>query len=255
MQFRTFFLVAALAVAPAAFAQAPQQPIPQQQPGPPPQAGARAPAPDFSAQAPLTLTPAQRTADTALARDQIVRIEADQFGACVQNDLAVSRVSGALAPLRVAQDRQVRARGIAVYRYVFSATGCGREPRRHNVEVLHHRTLAPMAVALPMGTSVVTSIVLQGAFDAIFEPMMRQRFPTCTPASRLKITEANLAAGAPYVQGQPWTENWRFDACGAKGVATMEFTYDGRGLRIGAHVVPDETTAAAPQPPAATPTP
>lgn len=236
MMFRALVLAVAAVAAPAAFAQPAdppaQQPAPQQQ--------QQRPAAPRAEQAPLTLTPAQRAADTTLARDQIARIETEVFGACAANDLAVTRVSGRLAPLRVAQDNQVRARGVAVYRYVFNATGCGRPARRHNIEILHHRTLPAMAIALPMGTSPLTSVVLQGAFDTIFEPMMVQRYASCSPTSRLKIIEANLTSGAPYVVGRPWTETWRYDACGAKGTATMEFAYDRRGVRMGARVVPDD---------------
>ena len=97
-----------------------------------------------------------------------------------------------------------------------------------------------------MGTTALTTNVLDGVFNSIFTPMMRARYPGCLPR-QLKIQEANLATGTPYVNGQSWTERWRYDACGAQGVAVISFTYDGEGLRTAANVTPDGATPVAPR--------
>lgn len=133
----------------------------------------------------------------------------------------------------------MRERGIRIYRYAYRATGCGRPARRHNIEVLARQNLPPLAIALPMGTTVATSNVLNGAFETLFTPMMRERHAGCEPR-RLKILEANLTTGTPYERGGEWVETWRYDACGARGAAAITFAYDGDGLRMRANAAPEE---------------
>lgn len=221
---RRLFLAAALAFAWPAFAQIPVPEIPRTGPvlGP---GGPQ--------------TAAQQPTDPVLARQPIEALEADILGACAQNDRAIARVSGGEAPVRLAIERQMRARGVRTYRYVYRATGCGRAPRRHNIEIMTRESLPPLAIALPMGTTAVTSAVLDGVFDTLFTPMMRERHPDCEPR-RLKVREANISSGAPYTRGGAWTETWTYDACGARGAAEIVFAYDGEGLQIRGRITPAE---------------
>lgn len=218
--------VFALALGAAAHAQPAAVPVPLQSQGEARPTPARA----LPAITPDTSTPTQ-------IANAIAQLEAITLGACEGNDLRVSRLSGGRLDARIETERQLRASGVTVYRYVYDATGCGRAPRRHNVEVLTHEGLSPMVLTLPMGTTAMSSTLLQGVHQQILTPMMRARYPDCAPA-RLRILNANVANGRPFVRGQSWSETWRFDACGAQGLADLTFAYDGEGVRMTANVTP-----------------
>lgn len=202
----------------------------------PPSAGRTAP-PAGAATGTDPIQPAQ-------ARVRIEALEQELYGACTQDDRVIGRLSGGLAPVRLGAERQLRQRGVRVFRYVYRATGCGRSARRHNIEVLVRQGASqPAILVLPPGNSPVTSVVLQGVFQNVFQPNFAQRYPNCTP-QRLRILEANVASGTPYTAGQSWQENWRYDACGSRGTAAITFAYDGNGLRIDANVTPGDATVA-----------
>jgi len=177
--------------------------------------------------------PAPPTAEAV--RQPIAMLEREVFGACTQDDLAITRVSGGPVEPRMRVERQMREAGIRTQRYVYRATGCGRAPRRHNIEIVAREGQPTRAIALPMGDTAVTSIIMQGAFTQIFTPMMRDQYPGCAPA-QLKVLGTTIARGTPFTAGQAWTESWRFDACGARGVAELTFAYDGDGVRMTASV-------------------
>jgi len=187
-------------------------------------------------------------------RVPIAALETAVFGACTQDDLAIARVSGGPVEPRMRVERQMRDAGIRTQRYVYRATGCGRAPRRHNIEVMQRDGLPNAAFALPMGTTAVTRLIMQSVYAQIFTPMMRERFPDCAP-ERLKILDTSIARGTPFATGGAWTENWRFDACGARGTAELTFAYDGDGVRLTANVpaimpaAPTGATPAAPRTP------
>ncbi|MGE3143534.1 MAG: hypothetical protein AB7L65_09450 [Hyphomonadaceae bacterium] len=216
---RLFFSLAVLSLAAgASVAQTPPAPAATAAPAPRPPARLAAPQRDITA--------------------AIAQLETTRFGACAGEDRAVARLSGGESRYRLASERRMRDGGVKLYRYAYRVTGCGRPPRRHNVEIYVHEGLAPMILTLPIGTTALTTNVLQGVFDSLLTPMMRARYPSCEPR-RLKILEANMLTGAAYVRGQPWTERWRYDACGGEGVADISFTYDGEGLSTEARVTPD----------------
>lgn len=168
-------------------------------------------------------------------RVPIAALEQSVFGACTQNDLAITRVSGGPVEPRMRVERQMHDAGIRTSRYIYRATGCGRAPRRHNIEILQREGLPNAAFALPMGATASTRLIMQSVYTQIFTPMMRERFPDCAP-ERLKILDTSIARGTPFTAGGAWTEDWRFDACGARGVAELTFAYDGDGVRLTANV-------------------
>lgn len=223
---------------------------PASRPAPRPSAGATAARPAASGATPARRPAAANAPPSAQAvRVPIAALEQSVFGACAQNDLAITRVSGGPVEPRMRVERQMRDGGVRMQRYVYRATGCGRAPRRHNVEVLQHEGLPDAAFALPMGTTAATRLILQSVYGQIFTPMMRERFPGCAP-TQLKILDTSIARGTPFTAGGAWTENWRFDACGARGVAELTFAYDGDGVRLTANV-----PAITPAPAGATPAP
>ncbi len=240
---RKFLIAAALVFAAPisagmAFAQIPVPQVPRSGPVLPPDAP-RPPQEPTAPTRPTVTAPtrpqtAQLPTDPALARQPIEALETDMFGACAQNNRAITRVSGGEAQPRIGAERQMRDRGIRAYRYVYRATGCGLPARRHNIEILARENQPPVAVALPMGTTVTTSMVLNGVYDSLFTPMMREQHAGCD-IRRLKIREANVTSGEPYVRNGNWTETWAYDACGVRGNVVITFVYDGDGLQMSAN--------------------
>ena len=215
-------------------------------PAPAPSTGATAARPRPTASG---ATAASGPPSAEAVRAPIAALEQSVFGACTQNDLAIARVSGGPVEPRMRVERQMRDAGIRTSRYVYRATGCGRAPRRHNIEILQREGLPNAAFALPMGATASTRLIMQSVYTQIFTPMMRERFPDCAP-ERLKILDTRIARGTPFTAGGAWTEDWRFDACGARGVAELTFAYDGDGVRLTANV-----PAITPAPTGATPAP
>ncbi len=219
---RTLICLCLLALAAPALAQpsvTPDEPV------------VRAPA----APAPRPYSPPAPSASAAEIEAAIIAFESPRFPGCA--DRALTRQSGGLAPPRLVTERQLREGGVTTYRYVYQARGCAAAPRTHNVEVLAHQGLQPMVLVLPPGDNPLTSRVMQGIVSSIFTPMMRARYPACAPRD-LKILEANVSAGSPYVRGQTWSETWSYDACGGVGRAEITYAYDGEGLRTTANVMP-----------------
>lgn len=226
-------LLAAMAFAAPAFAQIPIPTIPNSGPifGPSTPAAPTTPARPAAPRVGVSPT------DPSLAREPIEGLETAIYGACSQGDRTITRVRGGEAPIRLGAERQMHERGVTDYRFVYRVTGCGRAARQHNVEVLAREGQAPVAMALPVGTTAVTSIVLQGVFTNLFTPMVRERYPQCAPRD-VRILEANVAQGTPYVAHQSWVENWRFNACGQSGTLAITFAYDGQGLQMNGEVAP-----------------
>lgn len=232
---RVLLIAAALALGAPASAQIPVPQIPRTGPILPPDAeGPQTQPARPDAAAPQGPAPT----DPALARAPIEALETELFGACAQNNRAIARLSGGQAQPRIGVERQMSERGVRVYRYVYRVTGCGQAARRHNVEVLARTNQPPLAVALPIGTTAVTSMVLNGVHQSLFAPMMAERYPGCDPRE-LKVREANVTEGQPYVRDGRWTETWAYDACGARGSAEITFVYDGDGLQMSANVRPE----------------
>jgi len=187
--------------------------------------------------APGALAQPGAAATPALATAAIAQLENSLYGACVGAPREISLIAAGPAPLRLEVDRQMRASGIQIARNIYRVTGCGRPSRRHNIEIVTPPSQQARAVALPIGTTALTSIVLKSVMDSLMAPMMRARYPRCQP-SALKIFEANVSDGAPYESGAAWSELWRYDACGRGGIAEIRFTYDGEGVRMTANVMP-----------------
>jgi hypothetical protein len=189
----------------------------------------------------LVLSAASASAQAASASDvgvaAVEQWETRLHGDCEGEARQITLIASGAAPARLAVERQMQSRGIAVTRNLYRVTGCGRPSRRHNIDIVTAPEQAPIAAALPIGTTAMSSVLLRSVMDSLMTPMMRARYPECAPGD-LKIIEANVSDGAPYERGRPWSELWRYDACGQGGIAELRFTYDGEGVRMEANVMP-----------------
>lgn len=173
----------------------------------------------------------------------VSRSQADQMDRlivpeCAANDRRVTWINLEEIGYPLLGDRNTRDAGTRIYTERYEATGCAHAPRRLNVQVFHGGAAAPTptSMLLPPGETAISAGIMVDLFRTIVPQYMAIRHPFCQSAPQgvpvFLVLDTTRVSGEPFVVDQPWTERWRYRACGEEASFDISFVSNGERVRM-----------------------